>query len=73
MHTISSYVRVAEDLADEALGLCAALLEGRERARQAGQDGVGLVGNGERDGERDAGEGLRDVLRGLSRVVERER
>ena len=55
VHAVAAYVRVAGSLADEALGVVAGLLEERERSERGGE------------GE---GEGMRDVLRGLSRVVD---
>ena len=59
MHALSAYSDVAGRLAEEAGRECARILEERERS---------ITGDGEGAGE---GEGLRDVLRGLSRVVER--
>ena len=60
MHALSAYKNAAESIADDVLGLCADALERRERmvqgrANEKGGDEVSI----------------RDVLRGLSRVIDR--
>ena len=60
MHALSAYKSAAESIADDVLGLCADALERRERMGQ------------ERANEKGGDEvGIRDVLRGLSRVIDR--
>ena len=62
VHTLGAYKSAAETLADDVLGLCADALEQREK-----------VGK-ERANEKAGGDeevGIRDVLRGLSRVIDR--
>ena len=71
MHSLVSYKDVAGRLADEALGSCARVLEERERegVRRAvggGDDEGG--GEGEEGGAQAIG--MREVLRGLSRVLD---
>ncbi|KAL6715440.1 hypothetical protein ACLMJK_006401 [Lecanora helva] len=60
VHALNAYGTVAESIADEVLAGAAESLEQRERegARRANEDGAGEVGT-------------RDVLRGLSRVIDR--
>ena len=60
VHALSAYKNAAESIADDILGLCADALERRERMGQ------------ERANEKGGDEvGIRDVLRGLSRVIDR--
>ena len=60
VHALSAYKNAAESIADDVLGLCADALERRERMGQ------------ERANEKGGDEvGIRDVLRGLSRVIDR--
>lgn len=59
MHALSAYKDAAERVVDEVLGMSAEALEERER------EGVRRANGGEE------GVGMRGVLRGLSRVIER--
>ncbi|KAL9098265.1 MAG: hypothetical protein Q9163_006049 [Psora crenata] len=63
VHTLRSYTDVAGHLADEALATCAKVLEERDR------EGIRRAHGGE---DRAGGQGttMRDVLRGLSRVID---
>lgn len=63
MHALGAYKDAAERVADEVLGLGAEALERRERE---GRERA-ITGGGGEKGE----VGMRDVLRGLSRVIER--
>lgn len=56
MHLIGSYIDGAGRVADEVLGLSATALEERDRVGREKAGGAGV--------------GVRDVLRGLSRVVD---
>lgn len=55
MHVLDSYIDSADELADEVLALGAAALEERDRV---GRERAGA-----------ASVGVRDVLKGLSRVI----
>jgi len=60
VHVLGAYKDAADSLADDVLGVSAEVLEGREREgqkRAVGDEGEGV--------------GMTDVLRGLSRVIER--
>lgn len=62
VHLLGSYVDGADQVADRVLAMSADSLEERERKgmeRSGGDVGAGV------------GVGVRDVLRGLSRVIER--
>ena len=59
VHALGAYKNAAESIADDVLGLCADALERRERMGQ------------ERANEKGDELGIRDVLRGLSRVIDR--
>lgn len=59
VHALSAYKSAAESIADDVLGLCVDALERRERMGQ------------ERANEKGDEVGIRDVLRGLSRVIDR--
>ncbi len=59
MHALDAYKNAAERVADDVLGFCADALERRERM---GRD---------RANEKGEDVGIRDVLRGLSRVIDR--
>ena len=59
MHALGALKSAAERVADDVLGLCAEALEHRERM---GRD---------RANEKGEEVGIRDVLRGLSRVIDR--
>lgn len=59
MHALGAYKDAAENVADDILGVSAEALEKRDvegRARAGGENG---------------NVGMRDVLRGLSRVIDR--
>lgn len=61
VHALGAYKEAAEQVADEVLGMSAEALEEREREgrkRLAEEEGGGEVG-------------MRDVLRGLSRIIDR--
>ena len=60
---LGQYCETADRVADKVLGVGARALEERDRRAR------GLGENGEGEGEREVG--IREVLRGLSRVVER--
>ena len=62
MHALSAYKTAAEGIADDVLGLCADALEHREK-----------IGKERANNENSGGDdvGIRDVLRGLSRVIDR--
>ena len=62
VHTLNAYKSAAETLADDVLGLCADALERRDK--------VGKERANEKAGD-DEEVGIRDVLRGLSRVIDR--
>ena len=62
VHALTAYKSAAETLADDVLGLCADALERREK--------VGRERANEKAGD-DEEVGIRDVLRGLSRVIDR--
>ena len=62
MHALRAYKNAAESIADDVLGLCADALERREK--------VGKDRANEKGGD-DEEVGIRDVLRGLSRVIDR--
>ena len=65
MHTLGSYQTVAGQFADTILGMSAEALEERERlGREKERENAGL-----QEGEGEIG--TRDVLRGLSRVIDR--
>lgn len=67
MHHLSNWVGGAERVADRVLAVSARVLESRER------EGVRRgAGNGDDDGNAEGGEvATREVLRGLSRVIDR--
>jgi len=58
VHALGAYKDAAEGVADDVLGVCAGRLEKREGEGRKRAGGDGEVG-------------MRDVLRGLSRVVDR--
>ncbi|KAL9129420.1 MAG: hypothetical protein Q9217_002125 [Psora testacea] len=66
VHSLHSYTNVAGRLADEALGICAKLLDERDREGVRRANG----GTDEQDDEEQGGKGMRDILRGLSRVID---
>ena len=66
VHALDAYTDAAERLADEVLGMSAQALEKREQEGKAR-----AVGEGAGEGEGGAEPGMRDVLRGLSRVLDR--
>ena len=62
VHTLDAYKDAAEKMADDVLGMSAEALEKRDREGKAG-----VVGEGSEQQQ----PGMRDVLRGLSRVIDR--
>ena len=67
MHLLRQYRDAADSVATEVLGMSARALEERDRVGRRADRGGG--GDGEVKGEGETG--IREVLRGLSRVVDR--
>jgi len=65
IHALESYTNAADRLAEEALGLTAQILEQRDR------EGVRRANAPSGEEEEGRGVGTREVLRGLSRVIDR--
>ena len=63
VYALGAYNKVIDDWADGTLAECASLLEERDR------EGVRRATN-TAEGEKSHGEGTREVLRGLSRILE---
>lgn len=73
IHALASYQKVASGLANETLSHCARILDEREAVGMKRANTPGDRNERERDAKgSDAGEeGLRPVLRELSRMIER--
>lgn len=64
VHALDAYKDAAERIADDVLGVTAEALEKRDQEGKARAAAAGEDGGGEQPG-------MRDVLRGLSRVIDR--
>ena len=67
---MSAYKDAAERVADDILGMSASALERRDQLGRRRAVGTSNE-NGNRDGDGSGEVGMKDVLRGLSRVIDR--